>query len=56
MGPGAITIVLIFLLLFVSWQTIYAANRDRIRNPHLIFPGQVFVVPTGDRKWETAVN
>jgi tetratricopeptide (TPR) repeat protein len=30
-GPGAITIVLIFLLLFVSWQTIYAANRDLAR-------------------------
>jgi len=31
MGSGAITIVLIFLLLFVSWQTIYAANRDLVR-------------------------
>src|SRR5215210_1058279 len=31
MGTGAITIVLIFLLLFVSWQTIYAANRDLSR-------------------------
>jgi len=31
MGTGAITIVLIFLLLFVSWQTIYAANRDLAR-------------------------
>ena len=31
MGSGAITIVLIFLLLFVSWQTIYAANRDLAR-------------------------
>jgi tetratricopeptide (TPR) repeat protein len=30
-GFGAITIVLIFLLLFVSWQTIYAANRDLAR-------------------------
>jgi tetratricopeptide (TPR) repeat protein len=30
-GSGAITIVLIFLLLFVSWQTIYAANRDLVR-------------------------
>jgi len=30
-GTGAITIVLIFLLLFVSWQTIYAANRDLAR-------------------------
>ena len=31
MGSGAITLVLIFLLLFVSWQTIYAANRDLAR-------------------------
>ena len=31
MGSGAITIVLIFLLLFVSWQTIYSANRDLAR-------------------------
>jgi tetratricopeptide (TPR) repeat protein len=30
-GSGAITIVLILLLLFVSWQTIYAANRDLAR-------------------------
>jgi tetratricopeptide (TPR) repeat protein len=30
-GSGAITIVLIFLLLFVSWQTIYSANRDLAR-------------------------
>jgi tetratricopeptide (TPR) repeat protein len=30
-GSGAITIVLIFLLLFVSWQSIYAANRDLAR-------------------------
>jgi tetratricopeptide (TPR) repeat protein len=30
-GSGTITIVLIFLLLFVSWQTIYAANRDLAR-------------------------
>ena len=31
MGSGAITIVLIFLLLFVSWQTIYSSNRDLAR-------------------------
>ena len=31
MGSGAITIVLIFLLLFVSWHTIYAANKDLAR-------------------------
>ena len=31
MGSGAITTVFIFLLLFVSWQTIYVANRDLAR-------------------------
>lgn len=31
MGPGAITVVLIFLLLFVSFRTIYSANRDLAR-------------------------
>ena len=31
MGSGAITIVLIFLLLLVSWQTIYVSNRDLAR-------------------------
>src|SRR5690606_13346622 len=27
----------------VRWSTIYEANRDQIRNPRWIFPGQVFV-------------
>ena len=31
MGPGAITVVLLFLLLFLSWQTIYSSNRDLVR-------------------------
>ena len=31
MGSGVITTVLIFLLLFVSWQTTYVANRDLAR-------------------------
>ncbi len=31
MGPGAITVVLIFLLVFLSWQSIYSANRDLVR-------------------------
>jgi tetratricopeptide (TPR) repeat protein len=30
-GPGAITVVLIFLLVFLTWQTIYSANRDLVR-------------------------
>lgn len=40
----------------IKYQAIYAANKDRIRNPHWIFPGQVFVVPTRDRSWETAAQ
>lgn len=31
MGTGAITIVLVFLLVFISWQTIYSANKDLVR-------------------------
>ena len=31
MGSGAIPIVLVFLLVFLTWQTIYAANRDLVR-------------------------
>ena len=40
----------------IKYQAIFAANRERIRNPHWIFPGQVFVIPTRDRSWETAMN
>ncbi|HWT30694.1 MAG TPA: LysM peptidoglycan-binding domain-containing protein, partial [Propylenella sp.] len=40
----------------IRYKTIFAANRELIRNPHLIFPGQVFVVPKGDRGWGTATN
>ena len=36
----------------IRYQSIFTANRDRIRNPHWIFPGQVFVIPTRDRSWE----
>lgn len=28
-----------------NWQTIYNANRTKIANPNLIFPGQVLVIP-----------
>jgi len=31
LGSGAIPIVLVFLLVFLTWQTIYAANRDLVR-------------------------
>lgn len=31
MGSGAIPVVLIILLVFLTWQTIYASNRDLVR-------------------------
>jgi len=31
----------------IMYVRIYEANRDRIRDPDLIYPGQVFTVPEG---------
>ncbi|GGB25586.1 peptidoglycan-binding protein LysM [Tistrella bauzanensis] len=31
----------------LRYTTIFEANRDQIRNPDLIYPGQVFVLPEG---------
>ena len=31
MGPGAIPIVLVFVLVLLTWRTIYSANRDLVR-------------------------
>ena len=28
-----------------AWPNIYKANRDKIKNPNLIFPKQVFTIP-----------
>ena len=28
-----------------DWAKIYDANKDKISNPNLIYPGQVFVIP-----------
>lgn len=36
----------------IRYSTIYQANRDQIRKPELIYPGQVFVLPTGDTNWD----
>ena len=30
-----------------KWHAIYEANRDKIKDPDLIHPGQVFTLPTG---------
>jgi nucleoid-associated protein YgaU len=32
-----------------AWSRIYRANRNQIRNPRLIYPGQVLVVPRSTR-------
>ena len=29
----------------IRWSTLYQANKDQIRNPHWIYPGQVFLMP-----------
>jgi nucleoid-associated protein YgaU len=36
----------------IRWSTIYQANKDQIRNPRWIYPGQVFILPQGDTEWE----
>ena len=33
----------------VLYVRVFEANRDRIRNPDLIYPGQVFEVPALDQ-------
>lgn len=35
----------------IRFSTIYLANTDQIRNPDLIYPGQVFMLPEGDTAW-----
>ena len=31
----------------LEWRTIFEANRDKIKNPNRIYPGQVLVIPQG---------
>lgn len=40
----------------IKYRAIFAANRERIRNPHWIFPGQVFVIPASDNAWKVATH
>jgi len=35
----------------IRYTTIYTANQDQIRDPDLIYPGQVFTLPTRDKNW-----
>jgi nucleoid-associated protein YgaU len=35
----------------VRWTTIYEANKDQIRDPRFIYPGQVFILPEGNVEW-----
>ncbi|SDQ93987.1 LysM peptidoglycan-binding domain-containing protein [Pseudovibrio sp. Tun.PSC04-5.I4] len=38
------------------YTTIYQANNKQIRNPDLIYPGQVFMLPVADLNWKTINN
>ncbi len=33
----------------ITWSTLYQANKDQIRNPHWIYPGQVFIMPASPK-------
>lgn len=35
----------------MRWSTIYQANTEQIRDPHWIYPGQVFILPKGSTTW-----
>ncbi|TLP48897.1 LysM peptidoglycan-binding domain-containing protein [Cohaesibacter sp. CAU 1516] len=36
----------------IRYSTIYDGNIEQIRNPNLIYPGQVFELPEGEDGWE----
>lgn len=40
----------------IRYTTIYQANKGQIRNPDLIYPGQVFLTPQGDLNWKPETN
>jgi nucleoid-associated protein YgaU len=33
-----------------QWRRIYEANRDQIKDPDLIHPGQIFAIPAAEKK------
>lgn len=37
----------------IRYSTIYDSNSGQIRDPHWIYPGQVFQLPKGEEGWET---
>ena len=37
----------------IRYSTIYDSNTDQIRDPHWIYPGQVFELPEGQDGWES---
>ena len=38
----------------IRYTTIYQANKDQIRNPNRIYPGQTFALPGQSEDGETA--
>jgi nucleoid-associated protein YgaU len=40
----------------IKYTTIYQANEDQIKNPHKIWPGQVFALPENADESDTAAN
>jgi nucleoid-associated protein YgaU len=32
------------------YATVFKANREQIRNPNLIYPGQIFVLPASEAR------
>jgi LysM repeat protein len=36
----------------VSWKEIYKLNKDQIKNPNLIYPGQKLKMPNGKKDYE----
>lgn len=34
----------------IRYTMIFGANKEQIRDPDLIYPGQVFVLPTGEAR------